>query len=491
MNAGHRRLLLAILAVAAVLRLAALDAQSLWLDELASWQQASAPSLRDVIARLRSDVHPPLFAILLHFAIGAFGDSESALRLPSALAGIAAVYAIFRVGEQLWSVREGLLAAALLAVSWTPVQYAQEARSYSLLMLATLAAFGCALAALRRLERGERIPGTAIAGFWLAATAACYLHYFGLLFVALIAVGLGLRAAARPRGLAGAALLLVPVAVAFLPWIGLAYQDATGPPGWIPPTPPDAPLEYLEFLFKRPGEMKRVVALLLLAFALVSWRRRGERPAPSGKEGAGAAGSRRGSPELPATALVCAWLVVPFAAALAISFALVPVFTNKNLIVSLPAAYLLLSRATLRLPRRPQLAAALALTLVGMSAFGVLANGRYWRRPHREQFREATSALLARSWDPAAGRILAYPAFGFDYYLAKQQAPRPVDFALVPRPHLAAATAFLTSDRSQTRWLLTAHHDAEPELLLALERDYALVLEERFYYAWLRRYERR
>jgi len=491
MNAGQRRLLLAILAVAAVLRLAALDAQSLWLDELLSWQQASAPGVRDVIARLRGDVHPPLFAILLHFVIGAFGDSESALRLPSALAGIAAVYAIFRVGEQLWSVREGLLAAALLAVSWTPVQYAQEARSYSLLMLATLAAFGCALAWLRRLERGERVPVRVLAGFWLAATAACYLHYFGLLFVALIALGLGLRSVARPRALADAALLLVPVAVAFLPWVGFTYEDATGPPGWIPPAPPDAPLDYLEFLFKRPGDLKRVVVVLLFVFALVSWRRRSEPRTRGAEAGARAAGSNRRSAELPATALVCAWLVVPFAVALAISFALVPIFTVRNLIVSLPAAYLLLSRATLQLPRRPRLGVALALVLVGMSAFGLLANGRYWRRPQKEQIREAAAALVARSWDPAATRILAYPAVGFDYYLARQGAPRSVDFALAPRPRLEAAAPFLARDRSQTLWLLTAHRDAEPELLLALERDYELVLEERFYYAWLRRYERK
>ena len=491
MSAGQRGLLLAILVVAAVLRLSALDAQSLWLDELASWQQASAPGLREVIARVRSDVHPPLFAILLHFAIGALGDSESALRLPSALAGIAAVYAIFRVGEQLWSVREGLLAAALLAVSWTPVQYAQEARAYSLLLLATLAAFGCALAALRRLERGERIPIRVLAGFWLAATAACYLHYFGLLLVALIALGLGLRWLARPHALAGAALLLLPVGVAYLPWIGITYQDAIRPPGWISPPQPDAPLEYLEFLFKRPGELKRVVGVLLIVFVLVSWRRRGEPRTRGGETGARVTESHRRPFELPATALVCAWLVAPFAAALAISFSRVPVLTARNLIISLPAAYLLLSRATLRLPRRPQLGAALAVALVGMSAFGVLANGRYWRRPHKEQFREAASALVARSWDPAETRILAYPAFGFDYYLARQGAPRSVDFALTPRPRLEAAAPFLAIDRSQTRWLLTAHKDAEPELLLALERDYALVLEERFYYAWLRRYERR
>ncbi len=490
MSVGQRWLLLAILGAATGLRLTALDAQSLWLDEFASWQQASAPSVREVIARLRTDVHPPLFAILLHFAIGVLGDSEAALRVLSALAGVAAVYAIFRVGEELWSVREGLLAAALLAVSWTPLRYAHEARSYSLLMLATLAAFGCAFAALRRRERGERVAAHLIAGFWLAAISACYLHYFGLLFVALIALGLGLRALWQPRARTVAALLMLPVAVAFLPWLAVAYQDATGPPNWIPPTPPDAPLDYLEFLFKRPGEMERVVVVLLLAFALVSWRRRGGRRG-GGERPAGAAEASGHSRQLPATALVCAWLLLPFGAAVAISFALVPVFTARNLIISLPAAYLLLSRAALRLPRSPRLAAGLAIGLVGMSAYGVLANGRYWRRPHKEQFREAAAALAARPRGPADERILGYPAFGFDYYLARQAAPRRVDFALAPRPRLEAAAPFLARDRSQTLWLLTAHLDAEPELLLALERDYELVLEERFYYAWLRRYERR
>jgi len=61
----------------------------------------------------------------------------------------------------------------------------------------------------------------------------------------------------------------------------------------------------------------------------------------------------------------------------------------------------------------------------------------------------------------------------------------------VPRPRLEAVAPFLARDQSQTLWLLTAQRDAEPELLRALERDYALVLEQRFYYSWLRRYERR
>jgi hypothetical protein len=343
-------------------------------------------------------------------------------------------------------------------------------------MLATLASFGCALAALRRRERGERVSPLWVAGFWFAGIAACYLHYFGLLFFALVALALGLRALWQPRVLPQAALLTLPVAIAFLPWLGFAYQDAAGPPNWIPPTPLEAPLDYLEFLFKRPGDMSQVVMLLLLAFALVSWRRRG---------------GHAGRVELPATALVCAWLLLPFAAAVAISFALTPVFTARNLIISLPAAYLLLARAALQVPRSPRLAVGLAIGLVGMSAYGVLGNARYWRRPHKEQFREAAAALAAWPQSAEGERILAYPGFGFDYYLARQVLPRRVDFALAPRPRLEAAAPYLARERPATLWLLTAHFDAAPELLRALELDYRLVLEERFYYAWLRRYERR
>ena len=43
-------------------------------------------------------------------------DSEWMLRAPSALAGVATLVFVFLMGRRLWSDREGLLAAGLMAV---------------------------------------------------------------------------------------------------------------------------------------------------------------------------------------------------------------------------------------------------------------------------------------------------------------------------------------------------------------------------------------
>ena len=80
-----RLVLLAIVALAAVLRVSGLEVQSLWNDELSSWYRSHYATLGEVIARgVVSDVHPPGFQILLYFVEQTLGNSEWALRLPSA-----------------------------------------------------------------------------------------------------------------------------------------------------------------------------------------------------------------------------------------------------------------------------------------------------------------------------------------------------------------------------------------------------------------------
>jgi uncharacterized membrane protein len=76
--------------VAAVLRLFRLGSQSLWVDEVFSWMSADIGKPWS-LAHLLENVHGPAYSLLLHVWGGIAGDSEWALRLPSAILGVALV----------------------------------------------------------------------------------------------------------------------------------------------------------------------------------------------------------------------------------------------------------------------------------------------------------------------------------------------------------------------------------------------------------------
>ncbi len=94
--------LAALMVLAAVLRLSTLDLQSFWYDEAYVPVHTLHPSL---VATLRSVEYrentPPLWYVLIWAWSRIFGTGMLALRLPSALAGIATVPVAWGIGQQL------------------------------------------------------------------------------------------------------------------------------------------------------------------------------------------------------------------------------------------------------------------------------------------------------------------------------------------------------------------------------------------------------
>src|SRR4029079_4732359 len=82
---------LLVLAAGLALRLYRLGAQSLWLDEGATWAEVTGRTGKGWLALrgelFSKDAAYPLYHIMLKVWVGLVGDSEWALRLPSALAG--------------------------------------------------------------------------------------------------------------------------------------------------------------------------------------------------------------------------------------------------------------------------------------------------------------------------------------------------------------------------------------------------------------------
>jgi mannosyltransferase len=202
-----------LLALAAGLRLSTLGLQSFWYDEAFTPVHVLHASLG---ATLHSVVHtensPPLWYLIAWLDVRLFGDGEIALRLPSALAGIATVGVAWAIGRELAGRRCGLACAALVAVNPLFVWYSQEARVYALFALT------CAVAMLCCLRAGREPTGGRMAAFALSGSLALLTHYFSAFLLVGMALWL-LRDRARRRAALGAIAVIALVGLALLPLI--------------------------------------------------------------------------------------------------------------------------------------------------------------------------------------------------------------------------------------------------------------------------------
>jgi 4-amino-4-deoxy-L-arabinose transferase-like glycosyltransferase len=207
--------LAAVLLLAAALRLSTLDVQSFWYDEAFTPVRVLHASLSSTLhGVVHTENSPPLWYLLAWLDVRLFGDGEIALRLPSALAGIALVAVAWGIGRELGARRCALATAALVAANPLFVWYSQEARVYELFALTSSLALLCCLRARRTPTRAR------MAAFALTGVLALLTHYFSVFLLAGMVAWLlsdrATRRAALPAAaaiaLAGAALLPLVIA---------------------------------------------------------------------------------------------------------------------------------------------------------------------------------------------------------------------------------------------------------------------------------------
>lgn len=349
-DARVRVFLAAIVLVAAALRLTGIEAQPLWDDEIRSLHRAEN-GLADLLEDLGQSTHPPLFFLLLHFWTLLAGTGAGALRLLPALCGIATVPAVYAAGRKWAGPRVGLAAALVVALSPIHVYYSQEARSYTLLALATL---GSVVFYLRALERPS---AGALVAYAVSTIVAVYTHYWA--FFVVLFENLFLPWAPRADGAAVRRWLgaQAVVAAAFLPWLVIMRQQlGAGAGDWVPPPPADALAKTL-YRFSagyavdavvpsyRYAAMAPFVGIYLPLLAI------GMLPAAADDQR-----TRRWQ-----RAMV-GWLFVPLVAALAISWIWKPLYVIGRFDMAVYAAFALLVGAGLaRIPSRLAAAAIIAM----------------------------------------------------------------------------------------------------------------------------------
>lgn len=207
---------IALLAFA--LRASGIDRIDIWVDEANAILTArNGPSV--ILQMLRLDSSPPAYYVALHYWMALFGDSEVAVRMFSALGGVATVALVFAVGRRWVSTRAGALAAVFAAASPMAIFASQQARMYSWLPFLALAAVW----QLVRYLESDR-PRHLVACL-VATTLALYTHNFAFHLLPVLAVVVAASGRLWTRWRAWA-LSAAAIALAYAPWLPTFLKQA-------------------------------------------------------------------------------------------------------------------------------------------------------------------------------------------------------------------------------------------------------------------------
>ncbi len=195
---------------------------SLFEDEQATYSVVAGHGLGTVLHLQRghsNDLTPPLYDVLAWLSVR-LGFTREMLRLPSLIAGVAAVPLTYLLGRRVTNRSAAAAAAVFLALCPFEMYYGTQARPYALVMALALA---CSLALVCAVESGRVV----LWGLYAVLAAAATYTHFSVIFL-LVAQGAWvlIRFPEARRRLVIASAVSIAL---FSPWIAAVIRDVKSP----------------------------------------------------------------------------------------------------------------------------------------------------------------------------------------------------------------------------------------------------------------------
>jgi uncharacterized membrane protein len=466
------KILCCITILGSFLRFYGLNIQSLWVDELSSWYRSSWDNIYSVIFMGHgTDTHPPGYQILLYFIEKYIGESEVILRFPSALGGVLSIIMIFIVGTKIYSHREGLIAAALLAVSYTPIYFSQEARSYSLLILSTLVSTYFCIEILKNISLKARLNYSTICSYCIIAIITCYLHYFGILLIFLQCKVMVLYSLNKRYGYRAIILICLTIVLSYAPWIPTMWKHFQIHSMWIP-TPSIKEFIYFIEFFVGDSRLFAGIFLVLLFLLMIT--------------GCHHLIKHRDNitfEQFIPSILLLLWLFVPFILVYIYSLIATPILSHCNLLISLPAAYILFAHAIIKLPISSKKQGLLVVTIGCLAVYHLLFIKHYYTRPCKPQFRDAVEFILKRDNFYRDSVIIGcgWVPYYFDYYFKQKGSTKRVSEILAEKEDIVKLDAVTRKNSSRYIWYIRGFRTPNKVFLNYLEKNFSLIEHQIFY----------
>jgi len=424
-------ILVLLTVAAAILRLLWLNSKSLWLDEAMSANLAAGTLRSHVVQFAGTEAHMLLYYLMVHWWSRFGGSSEFSLRLPSGIFAVATVPLIYALGAELCDRRVGLMAALLLSVNVTCIQFGQQARGYSMVMMLVV------LSSLLFIWSIKQSSLACERGYVAAGTLAAYAHIFGILILPAQWLSLFLFPTDRKTRLRMTARIAMAGLLSLPPIILLIHGD-DGQVSWIRPT------------------TAHIVIRTFAMFAGVYWGYLGGQGLVlfltylSMIATAVAGASER---ERPVVGFLLVSVLLPVGIVLLVSIGK-PLFVDRYLLICLPFFVLLGAIGIMRI-RPPALVATIVAVIVALSIF---EDHAFYHDGPMQDWRGAVNFVAANA--KRGDVLLVFPEWNkspVDYYVDRLSGP--TDFRVVTdRLHTLDGTRGTANDQTDALKRFLAQH---------------------------------
>lgn len=446
----HRWALLALLALAAVLRLWNLSQIPFTHDEISALLRTRFSSFSELIAKgVAIDAHPAGVQVFEWIWTGLFGTSEWVVKLPFIVLGIAALFHLYRFGAAWTSPAAALFSIAFIGTVQYTVMYAQIARPYA------AGFFTCALL-MDQITRALGGRKWAWGGVALAAALCAYVHHFSLMFALLAGLCLLWLAAPAQRKrvmLAGGVALVLYLPELPITWRQLGYG---GVGQWLaPPTPAWLP-NYVAWIL----EFSIPLAVVLLSVALAGWAR----------------SFRAKSDGFSPFILLCLVLgLVPLAVGYGYSVWHEPVLQYSVVIFSFPFLVFPLF-AGWRNPR-PVVVLTLVALIAATAVLGLVEQRKHYDIFYRSRYEVITQGIIEAGQTP--GRMALYDGPGevIEFYLHRWGIPPEEAPFINIHGRSAAWLDSLLTQAGPTSLFLGVTPAADPERIAQAQTAFPFLIE--------------
>ncbi len=485
MTDKKRSIILAILLLniilGALLRFYGLENQSMWNDELDRWFITHDTNLSQMFEHvIEGDVHPPGDHIFMYFWQKYIGDSVFLMRLPSVIWGILAIPAMFLLGRQLFSEVEGVIASSMTAVLYFPIYYSQEARPYSLLFLMAIMTTYFWIKLLRSSLSGSKIKPLELVLYLLLAWVTVYQHYFGTFLIFLQGIAAFIVLFADKKNAAVFIIIYGIILLSFIPWINGFLGDLKVDDNYISRPEWYFTPFFFGVIFNRSLFVLAPIAFLYIYFFYFLIKKNENDDALVFKG-------------LSSEHFILIWLFVPFIILYIKSLISAPVLTYKNLMIIVPAAYLIPVRALAELPVKSTIKyIAVSAFIVYLLIHLIFIFGYYKNpEPKKAEFRSAVNYVVKNNPKKGGSVVVgcAHRKEYFNFYFNKLNTNLRAGYQACEASDTLKIDSIVKKREPDYLWFISGHINPDKKFIEYLDQKFELKQKKKLFNAQARLYE--